>query len=68
MNAYNAPGMYLADPDIAGRELIAARDVGTKTVMDLTTFDHGRDPAALRRVSEKPGVNIVMGTGSDLLK
>jgi predicted metal-dependent phosphotriesterase family hydrolase len=60
---YDAPGMYLADPEIARLELIAARDVGTRTVIDLTTFDLGRNPTALRRLSEESGVNIVMGTG-----
>ncbi len=60
---YDAPGMYLSDPEVALRELVAARDVGTRTVIDLTTFDLGRNPAALRRLSTESEINIVMGTG-----
>lgn len=60
---YDSPGMYLADPEIALLELSDARDVGTRSVIDLTTWDLGRDPAALRKLSERSGTNIVMGTG-----
>jgi phosphotriesterase-related protein len=44
-------------------ELADAHAAGTQTVVDLTTFDLGRRPAALRRISEATGVDIVMGTG-----
>lgn len=60
---YDAPGMYLANPDIALRELGDAREIGTRTVIDLTTFDLGRDPIAIRDLSDRASVNIVMGTG-----
>lgn len=60
---YDAPGMLLHDEEVAVLELGDAHAAGTRTVVDLTTFDLGRRPAALRRISEAAGVDIVMGTG-----
>ena len=60
---YDAPGMYLANPSLALVELSDARAAGTRTVIDLTTFDLGRDPIAIRDLSDRANVNIVMGTG-----
>lgn len=60
---YDAPAMYLADAEIARLELIDAREVGTQSVIDLTTFDLGRNPLALQQLSRDTGVNIIMGTG-----
>ena len=60
---YDSPGMYLANPRVAALELEDAAVVGTRSVIDLTTLDMGRDPAALARLAEQTGVNIVMGTG-----
>ena len=59
----DAPGMLLFDEEVAALELADAARAGTRSVVDLTTFDLGRDPAALRRLSERTGVNIVMATG-----
>ena len=59
----DAPGMLLRDEEIAALELADAAAVGTRSVIDLTTFDLLRDPAALRRLSERTGITIVMGTG-----
>lgn len=59
----DAPGMLLRDEEIAALELADARAAGTRSVVDLTTFDLLRDPAALRRLSERTDVNIVMATG-----
>ena len=60
---YDSPGMYLSDPKIALLELAEAREVGTRSVVDLTTFDLGREPLSLRTLSEQSGTNIIMGTG-----
>jgi len=60
---YDAPGMYLGDPAIAEAELKDAYRVGTRSVIDLTTVDLGRDPQRLRTLAESTGVNIIMGTG-----
>ena len=55
--------MYLSDPILAAAELEDAKAVGTRSVIDLTTVDIGRDPAKLRALSQATGVNIIMGTG-----
>jgi len=60
---FDAPGMYLSDPILAGAELEDAKAVGTRSVIDLTTVDIGRDPAKLLALSQSTGVNIIMGTG-----
>ena len=60
---YDVPGMYLANERVAAMELTDAAAVGTRSVIDLTTLDMGRDPRALARLAEQTGVNIVMGTG-----
>lgn len=60
---YDAPAMYLSDARLAALELNDACSVGTASVIDLTTFDLGRDPVKLHALSEETGVNIIMGTG-----
>ncbi len=60
---YDAPGMYLSNPVLAHAELEDAMAVGTRSVIDLTTVDIGRDPRKLRALSQATGVNIIMGTG-----
>jgi predicted metal-dependent phosphotriesterase family hydrolase len=53
----------LNDEELACAELRALRGAGGRTLVDLTTDEIGRDPAALRRVSEATGISIVMGCG-----
>ena len=60
---YEVPGAYLASERIAQLELADAAAAGTRSVIDLPTFDLGRKPAAIRRLAEATGVQIVMGTG-----
>lgn len=55
--------VILDDETLAIEELIALREAGGRAVVDHTTIGLGRDPAALRRVSEASGVTIVMGAG-----
>ncbi|MEV5302572.1 MULTISPECIES: phosphotriesterase family protein [Amycolatopsis methanolica group] len=38
-------------------------DAGGQTVVDCTNGDIGRNPRALREISERTGLNIVMGSG-----
>jgi predicted metal-dependent phosphotriesterase family hydrolase len=59
---YRGNGL-LNDEHLARAELTALRQAGGGTLVDLTLDEIGRDPAALRRVSEATGVQIVMGSG-----
>jgi phosphotriesterase-related protein len=53
----------LNDIPLAVRELTRFRDAGGATLVDVTNASIGRDPGALRAISEQVGVNIVMGAG-----
>lgn len=53
----------LDDETLAVAELSLLRDTGARAVVDCTTIGLGRDPGALRRISEASGVTIVMGAG-----
>ena len=53
----------LNDEALAVEELSALREAGGTALVEVTTPDLGRDPAALRRVAEKTGLHIIMGTG-----
>jgi phosphotriesterase-related protein len=57
-----AENLRLSDIDEAIDELRAFADAGGSTIVDLTTIDLGRDPAALARISRETGVHVVMGT------
>jgi predicted metal-dependent phosphotriesterase family hydrolase len=59
---YRGSGL-LIDEELACAELRALTGAGGRTLVDLTTDEIGRDPAALRRVSEATGIFIVMGCG-----
>jgi phosphotriesterase-related protein len=51
----------LDDETLAADELAAYREAGGRTVVDVTSGGLGRNPLALRRISEASGVQIVMG-------
>jgi phosphotriesterase-related protein len=51
------------DEQLAIDELHLFKEAGGGTLVDMTTSDLGRNPAALRRISEASGVHIVMGCG-----
>jgi phosphotriesterase-related protein len=53
----------LDDVDVAIREVETYRAAGGRSVIDPTNEGIGRDPVALRRISEATGVHIVMGAG-----
>ena len=59
----NKDNCVLSDVEAAAEEVAIFRDLGGKTVVDTTGGSIGRDPAALRRISESTGLNIVMGSG-----
>jgi phosphotriesterase-related protein len=53
----------LNDEELAVAELEALARGGGGAVVECTTPDLGRDPAGLRRVSERTGLHVIMGTG-----
>jgi phosphotriesterase-related protein len=59
---YRGDGL-LNDEALAVQEVTAFRDAGGRTIVDVTSIGLGRQPEALRRVSQETGLQIVMGTG-----
>ncbi len=55
--------LLLTDEQTAIDELTFFKNAGGDTVVDASLLGIGRDPAALRRIAEATGLNIVMGTG-----
>ncbi len=53
--------VILDDEGLAARELIAYREAGGRTLVDVTSGGLERNPLALRRISEAAGVHVVMG-------
>jgi phosphotriesterase-related protein len=51
------------DEDIAIAEVNRFRDAGGGAIADPTNIGIGRNPGALRRISEATGVHIIMGAG-----
>jgi phosphotriesterase-related protein len=55
--------LVLDDEDLAVGELALFQQAGGTTLVDVTVPGMGRNPAALRRIAERAGVHILMGTG-----
>lgn len=53
----------LDDEELSAEELDAYRIAGGNTIVDATSGGLGRNPEALRRISERSGVHVVMGAG-----
>jgi predicted metal-dependent phosphotriesterase family hydrolase len=53
----------LTDAHLVADDLTAARDVGLRTVVDVGTDDHQRDPRLLREIAELSGVHVVASVG-----
>ncbi len=53
----------LDEEKLAVRELSEYKKADGRTLVDCTSIGLGRDPHALKRISQSTGVNIVMGTG-----
>ena len=72
----NAAGLRHTYPEIIDREGIieqstaalkeAYDEAGLRTIIDVSTFDLGRDIAMIAQVSKQSGVNIVVATGNHL--
>jgi phosphotriesterase-related protein len=59
----NKHNIKLDDEPLAIAELNAFAEAGGRTVVEPTCQGIGRDPAALRRISQATDLNIVMGAG-----
>lgn len=55
--------LLLDDEDVATEELKYFKRAGGDTVVDASLPGIGRNPKALKRISEATGLNIIMGTG-----
>jgi len=55
--------LLLADPEVAENELMKAKEVGARTVVDATTVGIGRDSRLLKRIALNTGLNIIAGSG-----
>ncbi|MEI9964637.1 MAG: hypothetical protein WDM92_07945 [Caulobacteraceae bacterium] len=55
--------MQLLEPELIADALLAFKAAGGACIVEVTPLGVGRDPQALRRLSEATGVTIVMGTG-----
>jgi predicted metal-dependent phosphotriesterase family hydrolase len=53
----------LNDESLATDEIINFRTAGGTALVDPTNKGLGRDPAALKRISESTGVHVIMGSG-----
>jgi len=53
----------LDDEDVMARELELFRAAGGGTIIDPTCIGLKRQPAGMRRLAERTGLNLVMGTG-----
>ena len=64
MNPDLIPNMgFIGDPILAIEELSEFRNNGGQTVVDVSNIGLGRDPMALRKISESTGVNIITCCG-----
>ncbi|MFF0573291.1 phosphotriesterase family protein [Streptosporangium saharense] len=63
MGVPNRDNLLLGDEELAVREATAFKQAGGGALVDVTTPDLGRNPAALRRIAEATGLAVVMGAG-----
>lgn len=59
----NRRDFVLDDADLAVTELAAFRAAGGGTVVDATSGGLGRNPLGLRKIAERSGTHVVMGSG-----
>ncbi|MCY4416702.1 MAG: phosphotriesterase-related protein [Chloroflexi bacterium] len=71
----NAAGLRHTYPEIIDRAgikeqsvaaMAAVREDGVRTIVDVSTFDLGRDVALIREVAEASGMQIIVATGNHL--
>jgi phosphotriesterase-related protein len=60
---HSRPNMLLDDMDLAVEEIGRFRDLGGRTVVDLSTRTIGPYPNELAAIARRTGLNIIMGSG-----
>lgn len=60
---YKSYDLVIDDEEMVVQELAEFTKLGGKTIVDVTLDEIGRNPQALKRVSQASGVQIVMGCG-----
>ena len=63
LSVHQGPLVDIVDPDLVAEELSLFKRAGGTTLVDMSTVGIGRDPLVLSRISQRTGVNVVMGTG-----
>lgn len=51
------------DSELVRSEVVTAREAGVRSIIEVSCCDMGRDPEALRAISEACDINIVCSTG-----
>jgi phosphotriesterase-related protein len=60
---FSRDNCLLSDLETATEEVGRFRELGGRTIVDVTLRDIGRDAAALQEISKATGVNVVLGSG-----
>lgn len=60
---FNRDNLRLADVEECSQEVGLFRDLGGRTIVELTSAWNGRDPVKLREVAARAGVNVIMSSG-----
>lgn len=59
----NLDNLVLDDEDVIVDEVLRYRNAGGRSLVDCTVTGLGRDPAALKRISDRTDTHVVMGSG-----
>jgi len=59
----NKDNMILDDVDLMSNEIQRFKSLGGSTIVECSLDNIGRNPSALREISERTNINIIMGCG-----
>jgi phosphotriesterase-related protein len=57
------PDLVLLDEELSTQEAARAKAVGVRSLYEASAWDYSRDPAALRRISGRVGIQIIACAG-----
>jgi phosphotriesterase-related protein len=63
LTQHQGPLVDMVDAQLASEELLRFAAYGGKTIVDMTNIGIARDPLAVRQISARSGVNVILGTG-----